>query len=509
MASNRRGAPLKTLDDPSAPGEGRIDVGVRIGWVLRMARLTAGDRALSQVAMVRELERRGLPMSSTTGHRVETGARRVGAVVDAYEEVLDLPAGTLRAPIDILCRTFPYSPPDRDPGRTVSDLPEMEAALHPVTSGKATGGEWLRWARASAGGGGLGMPRAQMQELVEQCLGEMLRSWGTGYHTRYEALALLRCGPYGEVVLATARDLVADPHVQQLADAASLVGECLTPDAVQWAGQLLEDPRDHVSSGGVLCLENLLSISADPGLLEQVEEQVVRAYRAAEPDTDRWRWLTHLVRLMPREQHARVRARLDKPLAPALAPSTERGADEHWRRCEALARGIAARLGIAPQPLLARLLFELAVGPFETRGVTSGMLLRSQPALVGPVADAVAELGETHPDALVRARALRRLVMLEGDVLPERVAGWLDSPDPRRQVAALRLAASTTHEVPREVLERALARPETRRAALVFVGQRSSPLLEVWAAEHPEAGVRGAFRWWQQFGALDRELLGR
>lgn len=509
MAPNRRGAPLKTLDDPSAPGEGRIDVGVRIGWALRVARLTAGRQALSQVGMVRRLEGLGLPLSSTTAHRVETGARRVGAVVDAYEQVLELAPGTLRAPVDILCRTFPYSPPDRDPGTEPVDLAHMESALHPLTTGKATGGEWLRWARVSVTGGGLGMPRTQMEELVDRCLLELSRSWGTGYHTRYEALALLRCGPYGEVVLAAARDLVEHPHVQQLADVASLVGECRTPDAVAWAGRLLEDERDHVASGGVVCLENLVSTSGDPGLLAEVEEPVVRAFAAAEEGTDRWRWLTHLVRLMPREQHARVRARLDKPLAAALAPTTERRYDEHWRHCDALARRVTESVGLEPQPLLTRLLLELAIGPFETRAVTSGMLLRAQPALAGPVAAAVAELGEEHPDPLVRARALRRLVLLEGDVLPPRVAGWLEGTEPRRLVAALRLAASTSHEVPRPVLEGALERPETRRAALLLAGQRGSALLEVWGAEHPEPGVRGACRWWQEVGAADVGDLGR
>ena len=52
--------------------------------------------------------------------RIETGQLRDGRIVDGYEATLGLPEGSLRAPIDVLCRTFPRtSPRDADPGSRV------------------------------------------------------------------------------------------------------------------------------------------------------------------------------------------------------------------------------------------------------------------------------------------------------------------------------------------------------------------------------------------------------
>ena len=103
----------------------------------------------------------------TVVHRAETGVVRSGRVTTAYEEVLGLAAGTVRAPVDILCRTFPQvSPRDADPGsrietvRELSQLTERLQGAVPVTGGaRPLSGGSLRGRRggeAGRGGGGGG-----------------------------------------------------------------------------------------------------------------------------------------------------------------------------------------------------------------------------------------------------------------------------------------------------------------------------------------------------------------
>ena len=84
-----RGAPLKPLDDPTPLTGPTIDVGVRIGWLLRMARLTAPERPAHRLGdMVTRLEWQGLRTSTSSLHRVDTGAVGDDRVEAAYEEAL-------------------------------------------------------------------------------------------------------------------------------------------------------------------------------------------------------------------------------------------------------------------------------------------------------------------------------------------------------------------------------------------------------------------------------------
>ena len=114
-----------------------IDVGSRIGWTLRMARLTSA-RPPSLEALAAELG-----TSTARLHRLETGRLRDGSLIDGYERVLDRPAGSLRSPIDVLCRTFPPAPVDRDPGWRATTVEELSALTEEVAGDSVDGGAWL------------------------------------------------------------------------------------------------------------------------------------------------------------------------------------------------------------------------------------------------------------------------------------------------------------------------------------------------------------------------------
>lgn len=499
------GAPFKVLDDATPLAGDRVDVAVRVGWTLRMARLASGGRAARGFAeMSALLAERGVSASVSTLHRLESGQARLGHVVTAYEDVLGLPAGALRAPIDITCRTFAYSPPDRgvDPlPRTVEEMDALVGAVDDRSGDGtgATGGAWLAWARAVVGVGGLGVPGGLMRDLVARLLSEMGRASGTGYHARYEALALLRRSDYGTLVLEVARDAVAEPHVQVLYDLMSVVGESVTPDARDWAARLLLDERDRVSFGASLCLENMLEVGGDPSVLVEVLPQLVEAFEATDADAERWSWLSHLVRLMPPGPRAACRRAIGRPLAPTVQiPDWSRTSlNEHWTTCEGLARDITDAVGLPPQPLLARMLFEIAMGPHESRAVTASMLLCGIPGLGDRAGETIAALSEEHPDPLVRDRVARRLIGLVHDQMPHQARPWL-SGGHERVGTALLLAGSTGTPVDESLLRQEVG-GDGRRAALYAAGMTGAPLLGD-LLDDPDPDLRGGAAWWRAHG---------
>lgn len=506
------GAPPTVISDRTPLQGPVVDVAARIGWVLRTARLTAAGGPPSLHAMAARLG-----TSVARLHRLETGQVRNGSLVDGYERVLGRPEGSLRAPIDVLCRTFPQqSPGDQDPGgvvSTVRELSDLTARVAPTVrrpgdaaeapyDAAVPGGHWLAWARALSHPGAIGMPEWTAHELVTRLLGELNRSVGIAYPMRYEALALLRNGPYGEVVLDVAREALLDPHVQVLNDMMSAVGERVTPDAVAWCLGLLTDDRDRVVVGAVLALENMGTIGGTDDFWAGIVGEVVDRFDETEPGTERWRWLSHLVRLVPPTvATSRVR-RLGQRLAPPARVETwsQTRRNQHWTDCEARARAVTDTLGLPEQPMLARLVFDIVVSPYESHAVTSYMLLSGLPLLADPVSEQLVAVAETHPDAVIRERAGRRLAGMLHHAMPRAAHSWLGGSDPDLRDRALLMAGCAGAAVPDEVLRRAVEDgPRSQRAALYAAGMTRHPLLDELRS-HADEDVAGAAAWWTRQG---------
>ena len=105
--------PSDLIIDETPLDGARIDIPARIGWLLRVNRLVHGASLRDVSARLKET---GRPASVAVLSRLERSGGRNGAVVDGYEELLGLTPGRLRAPVDALCRTFAYAPPDEEPG---------------------------------------------------------------------------------------------------------------------------------------------------------------------------------------------------------------------------------------------------------------------------------------------------------------------------------------------------------------------------------------------------------
>jgi hypothetical protein len=487
------------VDDASALDGASIDVAARVAWVLRMARVTAevpdtGLRALAG----------RLGTSAARLSRMETGQLRDGRLTDAYEAALALPEGSLRAPVDILCRTFPdVSPRDTDPGRVVGTVPELSRLTERLQGSEPVpGGAWLGWARAMSAPGNIGFPERPFVDLLARLVSELARAVSHGYPTRYEALALLRCSGYGHLVLEVARSEVGRAHAHGLGDLMSAVGEAVTGDALDWSLDLLRHGPDHVAPVAAVAIENMGQV-AGAEFWQRVAPRLVEAFDATEPGSPHEQSVAHLIRLVP---PGAWRARRVLP-ARALPPAQEVPrvskvqADGRWRACLDAARTVGAEVRVGEQPMLARLVHDIAYGPWETRAATSFLLLSAVPSLAQRAAVHVARFAEEATDPRVRERTARRLVgLLNGHPLPA-TEEWWHSEDPALRRTALAVAGAAGRHVPDDVLERSLRDPETRRRAIGAAGLAGHPALaEVVASADQPPDVRAAARWWLDHG---------
>lgn len=497
MTSVRRGAPPTLLVDETPLNGPRIDVARRIGWLLRMAR--TDPRRADRPNMQDMADKLGT--SLTQIHRIETGHVRMGEVANGYERVLGLLEGSLRAPVDVVCRAFPHSPPDRRVGPQVETVDEMSALTEAVAA-DATGGTWLRWARALAQPGAIGLPRDLATTLVDRLAGEVGRAVGTAYASRLEALSLVRCSGYGDVVLEVAQARASDPHIQVMLTLMGAVGERVSDETVAWCLDLLGDPRPMVVVGASLGLERMAKVSGDPGFWEPYVDALIDRLDSTDDDPMAWEWVSHVLRLVP----AAIVTGTGRRPARALAPTARihdwsRSDDnEHWQEAGRRSAAVARAGGIGEQPMLTRLLFELMCSPFETRALASGQLLGALPHLGGPAAEQLLEVAADHPDPVVRERAGRRVLgLVRAGGHPGTLEAWLLRGRPLRCSFDLRVAGLTGLPVSDQLLDEVIVTDPG--AATYLAGLIQHPRLQRWAADPGlSSDVRGAAQWWRTEG---------
>ena len=467
--------------------------------------------------MVELLAQSGFPVNPTLLSRVESGTKRYGVVADGYEEVLGLTTGRLRAPIDILCRTFPYSPADMAPDRlhmrgcqdhdTADVIEAVSAASDRVRREDVVGADWLALARALACPRAGGFPVWLLDPWLDRLLSEVGRSVGSAFATRYEALALLRCGPYGAVVLEAGRRWVADPHVQVLYDVMSAMSERPDPAVLAWSCGLLSDPRPTVVHGAVLALENMVEVggltSAD---WDSALAAILAAYTVASPGTDVHASLSKILAGLPAGQRTLAAAECRKRgLMPLVRPRrfTRKGQKEptnlQWAAVERLAADITDTAGLERQPVLERMLFEALHEHRETRAVTSLFLLAALPFtdIISSriYAYALDQAADDH-----RAGMLERLMILQNGAPLAATPVPPDVSDADAVNVHITLLAQSGQSVDREHLDLLLEADERhRRRALYAAGLSGDAALERWATTGP-ADLRGPAAWWIRNG---------
>jgi hypothetical protein len=146
--------------------------------------------------------------------------------------------------------------------------------------------------------------------------------------------------------------------------------------------------------------------------------------------------------------------------------------------------------------VLSRLLFDIAMGPHESRAVTSYMLIGALPHLRRLVGEQLAEIAETHSDPVVRDRSARRLAGTLQSEWNNTMSRWLTSDDGQYRDRALRAAGAADVRVDTTVLRTAI-RDGGTTAALYAAGMTGHPFLADLAHDRSfGADVRGGAAWW-------------
>ena len=273
-------------------------------------------------------------------------------------------------------------------------------------------------------------------------------------------------------------------------------------DTLAHALDLLGDDRDRVVAGAVLALEAMGAVGGDDRFWAGIVDVLLDHVAEVAEGTDRWRWLSHLVRLVPTPVLTATGRRVGARLAPAprVATWSQGRRNQLWADCEAGARRATDALDLAEQPMLARLVFDIVVSPYESHAVTSYMLLSGLPDLATQVCEELAEVAGSHADPAIAERTGRRLAGMLHPVMPTAARAWLADGDARLRESALRMAGCGGLVLPSDVLRAGVAEGGSSQwAALYAAGMTQHPVLEELLA-HPDDAVAGAATWWRQRG---------
>ncbi|WP_182377977.1 helix-turn-helix transcriptional regulator [Nocardioides sp. WS12] len=483
------------IDDRTPLAGARIDVAARIGWLLRTSRMAAGVR----MREFGDLAGAGAHLSPATLSRVENAGRRSGTVIDAYERALGLPYGQLRAPIDVLSRTFSYAPEDVEPYTPEATLAGFSSSCVAVLDEPA-GCDWLRFAEYHAHTP-FGLPEAAVRPHIEHLVSEVGRSAGTGYQLRYEALAKLRCSAYGDIVADEIRAAVLAPGMQRAYDLLSAVTERPTPELVHWCGELLAHPSWQIARASCLGIQNMRSVG---GLRTRDWLPLVAPFAAAciaaVDDSRRGPILSATLASCPPEFRREVRTAVGFDLPPPrkAATWTHSRRNRHFAHAARISAEIAGNT--AGESVLTRLLFEVLYDFRATHVVTSGFLL-----VASPFSEAVREqlciAALEGPDETTRHGAAYAFANL---MVPFEVADpapWLASSDPALRAAGLSICGFAGVPLPAATLtDLVAADDEVSRDALFAAGMAGQPELVTIASSHAEAAIRDAAQWWINAG---------
>lgn len=494
--------PADLIVDATPLDGARIDVQARIGWLLRISRQVAGVPLGDVAAQVGELT--GRSMSVAMLSRLERSGARNGEVLDGYEQALGLVRGRLRAPVDLICRTFPYSPDDEAPGFSKPvTLEQYDAAVGAVEE-DPTGGDWMMFARLHDGGQPFGLPSRAMVPMLDKLAAEKGRSVGVAFITRQEALRRLRQSPYGDLVEELARSLATDPSRQVHVDLMSVLAERPTLSVLKWAAHTLSSDTFLIARGAAVSIERMAAVG---GLTDQhwrdITPELGAAVRRAEGDEDRMAMLSSVFGAIPSAERVLIAESLDRPLprprVPASWTATRR--NYHYSYVEQLAADACTRLGVPDQPMLTRLLFELLYDYRVTRAVGAGFLLLSSPFAV-PLQQALEEAALRPPDATTRAGALAIGANMPMAWESLEVGAWLGTKIPQMAAGLLVLAGQGGIELPERVLDEALASGGSLAMRATYsAGMAQHSVLKRWARDEARpAWVRSAAQWWLAHG---------
>ena len=346
------------------------------------------------------------------------------------------------------------------------------------------------------------------QPLVARLIGELGRSVGIAFTTRYEALTCLRCGPYRDAVLGVAKAAVAEPGIQVLFDLMSAMSEYADLDVLAWCCDLLDDPRAHVVRGSMLAFNNMAVTGAMPASdWGFADEAIVSAYNASRGDAERHAIMSELLVCLPPRMRRRLADRVAHPLKrpDRLARFGEKSDDNgRWTESCRIAFEIAGAHALPDRDLLTRFVFELIYDHRDTRSVTTMFLILATP-IAGSLAEALFEHAMTLPHSDRELSLERLMAMQSGHAFP--AASEWPRPGNLDDIFTLAtLQAQASQVVPDEVLDLLSdAGGRYTRRAHYIAGLLQSPWLRRQADDpRLHSDLRAGVEWWIAQGGVVR-----
>lgn len=488
------------VDDTTSLDGSRIDVGARIGWLLRVSRTAAG---LSLRDMSAALEQHGVTLSAASLSRIESEGHRSVAALEGYARVLGLAEGSLRLAVDYLCRSFSYAPPTTVPSPPPT-LERFTAACLAVDADRPTAGDWLAFSRQHADGTGFGLPAHLMAPYVRRLALELCRSVGPARFLRYEALLDLRRGAYGDLVVATVVEVLDEPGIQVVDDLVNMVAECPAREVVVWVGERLRHPSVLQVRAASYAIQGMLVT----GGLElddwrDLPAAFDRAWPTADADPLRRAALAELRGALPPPLQHQITSR-ERTTSPVTGPRvwTRSRRNLHYGFAAGLSRAVTTARGLPDDPMLARLLFESLFDPRGVRKSTSTMLLAASPFSCALVL-VLLESRTGGPDDGTRAAAARVAAFCHlEEELPD-LDSLLAADNPEEFRHALRFFGHAGRPLPDGAVERGLAGDEILVGqTMVALGLAGDHRLTLIAADPdvPEP-TRAAAQWWLRHGS--------
>lgn len=490
-------------DDTPLNGD-RVDVAARIGWLLRVNRLGGG---LTLRGMSVALKQLGLdPCSSPLLLRMELAGQRRVRLIEGYEQVLDLPPGTLASAVQTLCQIFPNVAPEEDRPEIPVSLAVLDDAVEPlltaVERGKdraISGGEWMSFGRVTRATG-LIIPSRTSRPVLEALVGQLGMSVDAAYRLRSVALQDLLASGYRDLLVTLIREYVDTPGCAVMNDLLSGVAEVIQPENLDWILEMFVGEDEQRGRAARLAVEGMLSatwVTRDHWV--RVIDAI--AFLCSDPATSRDRrdGVARLIATFPPGLRRVVTHRVGGEVRANLEPESwvpERRRNRHLAFAHQVARLACDEAGVEEQPMAERLIFEMLYDPRTMRSFSSTMLLSSSP-LAPTLVRACIELGiHDAPDEATYTGCVEAMVGLPAGWRP----GELDRVIPSAPVGLQRrLLISAGHsraQLAPELVRRMVDDPRTRRDALYYLGFCGHPLLDE-LADDPDPELSRSASWWR------------
>ncbi len=519
MAAGRRGRPYQVPEDTSSLRSATVDVNARVGWLLLMSRLHNRDPDLaSGDTFNRRLEAVGLQADRSAVSRWESGKVTPRyAVLQAYEQALELRPGQLTSTVNALRRAFggenlPAWMPVLDP-RSADFHGRLDAIFERLLEDTpGVGSDWTALAQHIASTDVMYVHGPVWRELTAKLIDEMVRSVGIAYLQRFEAVRLLLDQTLAEPWLLRATgDFLADPAVQVVNDPMGVLEVSRAPEA---ASVVLEQFVNSQSRAVVRGALGAVGVKLDDGAYsdEQIDVIARTALDRMEQADGTAIGFEELVVTMPEPARSRLlRASRGlvghEELAQAAAHGERFSPDTTRRMSQRIADKVKALLpasGLYDEDrmtprLLREALFSARSNHMHYAAIALvGSPIRSEVA--GALADEIAAVGLQDPMAARLAHVMRYVVGVEQE---ERIIGWL--PDARSETArelALAIGHLPSGRPLGEVAELLDEDDEPMHRRLLYsLGMRRSPLLtQIRDDESRSPAVRAGADWWLRHG---------